>query len=131
MRTTRHLCVLSAIVVLLSVAIWSITGREIFTRWPDQKLAAADAPRSELERDLLSDIGFESADERAPHPDIQSRFALGLLPGGFTPLHLVSVASAVLAAAALSLSAVLLSARCRRRRSPSDARDPAPSTHTT
>jgi hypothetical protein len=79
--------------VFAPVLVWAATGREGYTRWPDAKLAASDAATSREHADLFEDIGLTTEEETFARPDIQSRFALGLLPGGFTPRHLVSVAS--------------------------------------
>ncbi|MEQ9097089.1 MAG: hypothetical protein RIE32_12585 [Phycisphaerales bacterium] len=75
------------------VLVWAATGHEGYTRWPDAKLAASDTATSEEDLDLFEDIGLTTEEDAMAQPDIESRFALGLLPGGFTPRYLVSVAS--------------------------------------
>ncbi len=115
MRKARlaHLC--SAALVLASCALWLATGREGFTRWPNEKLAASDAPPAAGEGDLLADIGFaESSDDRAT-PNIDSRFAFGLLPGGFEPWRLLSVAFAAALGASISGAATVAGRIARRR----------------
>ena len=111
-----HHAVHVAGVVLTSAALvaWSVTGREGFTRWPDEKLAGADAAPSEDESALLAEAGFNEPGKPATAPDIQSRFALGLAPSGGDPKHLLSVATAV--AAAVIASGATLAWRARRRR---------------
>lgn len=109
-RAVFHL--VAAAVSLGAIAGWLATGREAFTRWPDARLEAADRPATEAEGDLLADIGL--ADESAP-ARIESRFALGLLPSGADPRHLVSVATAVATSLALSGAGLL------KRRTPMEA----------
>jgi hypothetical protein len=112
----------SAIVLAGALAAWLITGREGYTRWPDEKLARSDAPPSQAEEELLGDVGFETEADRAAQVDVQSRFAFGLVPGGLDLLHLPSIASAGALAVALSASAVLwraLRSRVDERRFPS------------
>lgn len=101
-RTVLHL--VAAAISLGAIVGWLATGREAFTRWPDARLEAADRPATEAEGDLLADIGL--ADEPAP-ARIESRFALGLLPSGADPRHLVSVATAVAISFALAGVALL------------------------
>jgi hypothetical protein len=92
--------------VALCGAAWLATGRETFTRWPNARLEASDAPVSESEANLLGEIGIDSP--AAPGaPAIESRFALGILPSGGDPAHLMSVATALVAALFLSASVVL------------------------
>lgn len=79
--------------MIAPVLVWVATGREGYTRWPDAKLAGSDAAPSEEDLDLLEDIGLTTEEETLARPGIESRFALGLLPGGLTPKHLISVAS--------------------------------------
>lgn len=106
-----HACALVGCVA--AVALWASTGAEGFTRWPDAKLAAADAPPQPDESQLLADAGF-SGNQKAPAtPDIRSRFALGLLPGGLAPSHLLSVASILALSAAVSSVAFLAQRRAQ------------------
>jgi len=80
----------------MSIGLWLATGAEGYTRWPDSKLNAADAEASQEQIDLLADIGFASVGDPAEsEPEIQSRFAFGLVPGGLNPKHLLSVASSL------------------------------------
>ena len=103
-RTTAQVAAL--LIGLASVGAWLATGREGFTRWPDARLEASDAPVSEAEQDLLDEIGVGS--EPAPESArIESRFAFGLLPGGADPKHLPSVATGLLLAAGVSAAAML------------------------
>jgi hypothetical protein len=109
---------------LAAGALWVATGREGYTRWPDEKLAASDAPAPAGEDDLLAEIGFDTPEDGTAPPDIESRFALGLAPGGFDIRHLPSVALAGALAAAISITAATSARLCRRRAavgSPSDS----------
>ena len=117
-ETTAHIVAL--LIGLASVGAWFATGREGFTRWPDARLEASDAPVSEAERDLLEEIGVgsEPASESAR---IESRFAFGLLPGGADPKHLPSVAAGLALATGLSAAAVL-----RRRLTRNHSRESTP-----
>ena len=111
--TVVHLA--GAALIVASLALWSATGREGFTRWPDQRLAQSDAAPIPGESELLADAGFSDSAHAQPRPDIQSRFALGLVPGGATPLHLLSVATA--AALAVAASSLVIMSRLIRRNS--------------
>ena len=113
----RHHAVHVAGIVLTGAALgaWIATGREGFTRWPDAKLAGADAAPSADENALLAEAGFnDDSGKTASAPDIQSRFAFGLVPSGGDPKHLVSVATAVALAAAASGATLVLRARRRK-----------------
>lgn len=110
MSARSALAMVAAAVSIGAAAGWLATGREAFTRWPDARLEAADRPNAPAEDDLLADLGL--ADGPAP-ARIESRFALGLLPSGADPRHVVSVATA--AAISLALAGVAL---LRRRPSP-------------
>jgi hypothetical protein len=99
---------LSVLIVLGALGAWAMTGREGYTRWPDVKLEQTDAPMSEGEEDLFADIGFETEDEAEETPDIESRFAFGLVPGGMGPKYMISVASAVALAVGISGVATLI-----------------------
>lgn len=93
-RMWPRLVVLAGLgLTVASVLAWVATGSEGYTRWPDAKLEAADKPSSPEDMDLLEDIGLTNLGDAQGQPKIESRFALGLLPGGFTPRYLVSVAS--------------------------------------
>ena len=104
----------SALLVAAAVAAWLVTGTEGYTRWPDEKLARSDAPSSEVEDELLADVGFETEDDRAAQADVESRFAFGLVPGGLDLQHLPSIASA--GALAILMSASALMCRALRKR---------------
>ena len=80
MKGTTLVFVASAGLVLASAATWYATGAEGYTRWPDARLAASDAPPALGESDLLSEAGLSEGPGSTP--DIQSKFALGLVPGG-------------------------------------------------
>ncbi|MFM2165178.1 MAG: hypothetical protein RL325_1615 [Planctomycetota bacterium] len=96
----------SAAIVLGSLVAWLATGREGFTRWPDARLEASDAPVSKAEQDLLDEIGVGS--EQPPESEkIESRFAFGLVPGGPDPKHLLSVATGCALACAISGTAIV------------------------
>lgn len=114
MRCPPAIHVGCAVAVLASVVAWLATGREGYTRWPDARLAGADAPPSAEESSILAEIGFADQDDPVLHADIHSRFAFGLVPGGFAPLHLLSVATVVTAAAIASGAAAAVHA-CRGR----------------
>lgn len=103
--------VISTLIVIIAIGTWASTGREGYTRWPDAKLAQTDAPMNQDEDDLFTDIGFESDDELEITPNIESRFVLGLVPGGISPQHLLSVASAVAFGIGISIAATLISFR--------------------
>lgn len=110
---TAHVAAL--LIGLASVGAWIATGREGFTRWPDARLEASDAPVSDAEQDLLDEIGVGS--EPASESDrIESRFAFGLLPGGADPKHLPSVATGLVLATGVSAVSML---RRRLTRNPS------------
>lgn len=96
----------------LAAVSWLLTGREAFTRWPNERLERADRATSPAEQDLLDELGVGSTAD-AP-PTIESRFAFGLLPGGLDPLHAVSVAT-VCAVAAASAIAIHLVSRATAR----------------
>jgi hypothetical protein len=103
---------MSAAIVVLALAAWLATGREAFTRWPNARLEAADAPVSESEQDLLGEIGIDAAPS-AESAAFESRFAFGLVPSGADPAHLLSLATTIALAALLS-GGVLVAARIRR-----------------
>jgi len=92
-RPVRAAVVAGLALIALSLGAWITTGREGYTRWPDAKLDAADQPTSAEAHDLLDDIGL-ATDEDPPPPTIESRFALGLMPSGADPKHVISVVSA-------------------------------------
>ncbi len=100
----------SAVLSLGAIGVWLATGREGYTRWPDARLEQADAPPPAGEADLLASAGL--TEKSASAPTIRSRFALGLLPGGLDPKHLVSVA-AVLGASTGAAAITLIVARKR------------------
>ena len=105
----------ATLLCIASVLAWVATGREGYTRWPDERLARSDAPPAAVEAELLAEAGL--SDEATPSaPEIRSRFALGLVPGGFDPAHLLSVAGVV--AVSFMLVAGTLTVhlfQCRRR----------------
>jgi len=102
----RVVHIAAAAFVIASLGAWLATGREAFTRWPDARLEAADAPVSSAEQDLLDQIGIGS-DPTTDAPRIESRFAFGLVPGGPDPRHLLSVATSTALAFACSAFVVL------------------------
>lgn len=106
MKTATRVHIAAASLIGVACIVWIATGAEGYTRWPDERLARSDAPRAEGESELLSEAGFADDHAQATTPDIQSRFALGLMPGGFTPHHLLSVVT--VAAVALSASGTAL-----------------------
>jgi hypothetical protein len=112
-RTRIH--VGGACLVAVAIAVWAATGAEGFTRWPDERLANADAPPAPGENELLAEAGFSGGEEESPPPNIHSRFALGLLPSGADVPHLLSVASVVGAAAAASCLSVVTRRCCGAR----------------
>lgn len=127
MNRTTTVYGLSAVVVIGAVGAWLTTGREGYTRWPDAKLAQSDAPASEIEEDLFADIGFETDDDidaQGATPDIESRFAFGLAPGGFGPKHLPSIATAVALAVGASSVAASASLRWKRKQQPDSPPQP-------
>lgn len=126
MRPSTVLHVAGLILLAGSLAAWAATGREGYTRRPNHKLASADTPPSAAEDDLLADIGIETAEEREQTPTIESRFAFGLVPGGITPGHLPSVATAALCAGVLSASGLVIS---RGRRASTQASQPPQRSH--
>ena len=91
MTWSRWVYVTGVSLIALAFAVWLATGREGYTRWPDERLAKADAPPAPGEADLLAGAGF--SDGAPARPDLQSRFALGLVPGGFDARHVLSVAT--------------------------------------
>ena len=108
---TAHVAAL--LIGLASVGAWIATGREGFTRWPDARLEASDAPVSDAEQDLLDELGIGTTTD-AP-TGIESRFAFGLLPGGIDPRHAISVATVCTAAAATAAASRLISYAHARR----------------
>jgi hypothetical protein len=103
-----RVAVAPVLIMVVALALWASTGREVFTRWPDAKLEQADVAASDSELDLLADIGLDA--EPAGN-DLESRFAFGLLPSGGDPRHLASAASAVVLAVA---TAFVIHLRTRR-----------------
>ncbi len=112
-RSIYAVCTLS---VILAITTWVATGREGYTRWPNSKLQQADAPSNEAEDDLLTDIGFATVEDTETLPEIKSQFALGLVPGGFDPMHLLSVASVT--TSALGVSGIAAFAAWKSHHSP-------------
>lgn len=94
MNGVRAVHLASAAIVVACAATWLATGREAFSRWPDARLDAADAPIPGAEEELLHEIGIDIA-SAAGGERFESRFALGLLPGGADPKHLASVATGI------------------------------------
>lgn len=121
MKPTTAIHLISVAVTASAITLWAATGSEGYTRWPNSKLAATDAPDSELENDLFDEIGLVSHEDRAAAPDIDSRFALGLLPGGFTPEYLPSVATSISFSLALSASTAVFFPRRKPRNSNQDS----------
>lgn len=115
---SRRIHSIGAALVAAAVILWLGTGAEGYTRWPNQRLASADALPAAGEGDLLAEVGFADAPQSPARADIQSRFALGLVPGGVDPLHLLSVATVVAAALVASTTAVAIAARRRACSSP-------------
>lgn len=107
-RPFRVAQIAAAAIALAAAAVWMASGREGFTRWPNAKLEAADAPLGEEAAALFDDIGLAEPGAPASGPALQSRFALGLLPGGFDPRHLLSVLTLLLLAGAVSASAWII-----------------------
>jgi hypothetical protein len=115
MRATGAIYVVAAVSVAGAVALWLATGREGYTRWPNAKLEQADAAPAAGESDLLGEIGFTDGEAAArPSADIQSRFAFGLVPGGFDPKHLLSVAAVAGLAGAASVASFAIGRLGRR-----------------
>ncbi|MBL9149031.1 MAG: hypothetical protein JNM94_10095 [Phycisphaerae bacterium] len=114
MRATRAIYVVAAVAVAGAVALWLATGREGYTRWPNAKLEQADAAPAAGESDLLGEIGFSDGAAARPSADIQSRFAFGLVPGGFDPKHLLSVAAVAGLAGAASVASFAIGRLGRR-----------------
>ena len=104
------------VLTLAAFATWRATGGEGYTRWPDEKLAQSDRATTTEEDDLLAEIGFDVPDAPETAPSIESRFALGLVPGGFDPPHLLSVASITALAALAAVVALAGTIRARRGR---------------
>lgn len=121
---------LAAMIALGAVTVWIATGREGYTRWPNAKLTASGARLTPEELALLEDIGVQGAGASEAPGDIESRFSLGLLPGGFDPKHMVSVLTLLLVAGGLS-AASLLAWRRGRRREASCPSDPVHGAHRT
>jgi len=103
---------LGGVCVVLSVGVWLGTGRETFTRWPNAKLESADVAPTEGEEDLLASIGFEEPHTSSQMLDIESRFAMGLVPGGFDPKHLLSVATCTFAGIGLAVFPMISGRLC-------------------
>lgn len=114
MTLPQRIHVVGGAFVAAAVLLWLGTGAEGYTRWPNERLARADAPPAAGEGDLLAEVGFADDRRTPPRPDIRSRFALGLVPGGFDPRHLLSVATIAAAALVGSATAAGLSAARRR-----------------
>lgn len=89
-----------AVVIAMTLLLWSATGRAGYTIYHDADRADRDAKAAEgsLE-DLFADTGIE------PIESIENRFALGLAPSG-TGKHLVSVATIAGPAGVVGLGAV-------------------------
>lgn len=115
-RGLVHLVVLVALGATL--VVWRATGGEGYTRWPNERLSIADAPPPAGERELLADAGFSDSGDATSHPDIRSRFSLGLAPGGTDPKHLISVATIAGACVAASVATWVLGRRARVRSIP-------------
>ncbi len=96
-------------IALAAVAVWAASGREGFTRWPNAKLEAADAPLAADTAALLDDIGLGEQGSPASAAALESRFALGLLPGGFDLKHLLSVLTLLMLAGAVSAFGLIIS----------------------
>lgn len=111
MTVARSLHVIGAAVVAAAMLLWVATGSEGFTRWPNERLERSDAPITPGESDLLAEAGFTDEAIASPMPNIESRFAFGLVPGGPDPRHLLSLATTILLVAVLSGSALLWSRR--------------------
>lgn len=111
LRRSWFVHTLGAALTVASLLLWWATGAEGYTRWPDEKLAAADRAPAAGEDELLEAIGF--GDGPSMRPEIESRFAFGLVPGGIDPPHLLAVAT--VAAAALLVSTGVVIAQVGRR----------------
>lgn len=128
MKLPHLIHIAAAALVGAALVTWLLTGHEGYTRWPDARLAHADAPPAAGENELLSEAGFTDNRTATTRPDIQSRFALGLVPGGADPRHLLSVAAAVAAALLASGSTIALQSRSRFRR-PAQTNNSSPGAH--
>ncbi len=90
-----------AVVIAMTLLLWSATGRAGFTMYHDAERAARDAEAAQgsLE-DLFADTGIEPLDT------IENRFALGLAPSG-AGRHLVSVATIAGPAGVIGLGSIV------------------------
>ncbi len=107
MNARGFVCAIAAGATVASVALWLVTGGEMFTRWPNARLEASDTAVMAEESELLGELGLRTP-EQLGAASIESRFAFGLLPGGADPAHLLSTATVTLLAALASGSVIAL-----------------------
>jgi hypothetical protein len=114
-RSRRLPIVIAACTIACSVVVWWGTGREGFTRWPNERLERADQATTSAEQDVLDELGMGTPPGGSG--TIESRFALGLLPGGLDPKHALSVAT-VVGVVSMSVGAWILTGRMSASRHP-------------
>ena len=74
-----------AVVIAMTLLLWSATGRAGYTRYHDAERAERDAQAAQGSiADLFADTGIEAL------PEVENRFMLGLAPSG-PGKHSVSV----------------------------------------
>lgn len=112
MTRSRWVHAVAAALIASSFILWYATGAEGFTRWPNARLEGADAAPAAGELDLLAEVGFDDGVDAAARPEFRSRFAFGLVPGGFDPPHLVSVVTVAGLALIASVATVALGRGC-------------------
>lgn len=111
----KLLTIIAACAIVGAVAAWWLTGREGFTRWPNERLEQADRSTPQAEQDLLDELGVGAPPDGGS--TIESRFAFGLLPGGPDPKHALSVAT-VVGIVVMSVTALMLAGRFWTSRTP-------------
>lgn len=113
----KPIILIAACAIIGAAAAWWLTGREGFTRWPNERLEQADRSTPQAEKDLLDELGVGAPSDGVS--TIESRFAFGLLPGGPDPKHALSVAT-VVAIAVMSVTAWMMVGRFWTSRTPQE-----------
>jgi len=91
-----------AVIITVTLALWSATGKAGYTKYYDADRAQRDAEAAQGSmEDLFADTGIETL------PEVENRFTLGLAPSGKTLRETASVATIAGPAIVVGLGSLL------------------------